>query len=324
MENTETLTTLTIVEGEKGLQIAGSVNNYEELFLDKANFLGIIRPIRERVENLIADVHTAEGVKIRKSLNRQIASIKNEIENKGKEVAAELKAKPKKIDATRKAVKDTLEELQNTVMAPIVAIEARKAEIEEIKSIAAEIPGKDSQGIAMLMDKVMCHEHDLTYWDESWDESQAAIDNVMAQLKNAHAAAEKAEADARELERLRSQQAEAERIMREKAEAERKAAEAELAKARAEAEAAKKAQFEAEVRADKAEKAMQVDMGEADARKTRDNMLFPDDEANYKRMVNREVLEDLMKYDISEPTAKRLITDIVRGKVRHVRVMYQG
>ena len=74
----------------------------------------------------------------------------------------------------------------------------------------------------------------------------------------------------------------------------------------------------AEIQAIQQEKGEGVD----NAKATREAMLFPDDERQYRRMANREALEDLMNYGLDEAAAKQLVTDIVHGKVRHVRFVY--
>ena len=95
-----------------------------------------------------------------------------------------------------------------------------------------------------------------------------------------------------------------------------------LRKAQEEAETAKREAEAAKREAAEAQKLTNVDFGEADAKATREAMLFPDDERQYRRMANREALEDLMNYGLDEAAAKQLVTDIVHGKVRHVRFVY--
>jgi len=318
-----------LIEDGNNLTISTKCNDPEVLFLNKDNFLPLIKSVKSLARNLVADVHTEEGYKARKAMNAKLAKLKNAIEDEGKKVAANLKSKPKMVDATRKVLNDTFEMLQDEVMAPIRAIEARKSEINDIIEMPKYAIGCNSIGCQSVINDIKSHEHDMDYWDESYAEAMNAIDDAIRQVEGIKAVAEKQEAEKAELERLRLQQAEFEKAAREKAEAEKRAVEEELAKARAEAEKAKaeaeKAKAEAEIankKAIEAEALTKVDMGEKDSANTKDQMLFHDDAKEYKRMVNREVLEDLQRYGISEDVAKKLITDIVHGKVRHVRVIY--
>ena len=59
-----------------------------------------------------------------------------------------------------------------------------------------------------------------------------------------------------------------------------------------------------------------------DAEKTKSEMLFPEDQQTYKRTCNREALEDIKACGIDEDKAKAIITAIVKGKVRHIVMMY--
>jgi len=313
---------VTLYDDGKNFMIQTKCTDLETLFLDKDNFLPMLREVKKIARGLVADVHTENGYKAHKALNAKLARLKNGIEEKGMEVAKQLKAKPKLVDATRKAIKETLQMLQDEVMAPIKAIEARQAEIVEITNLPASAIGCDSAGCQQVFETIMSHEHDADYWDESYAEAMDAIKDAKRQVEGIKASAEKQEAERAELEKLRAQQAEFERAAKEKAEAEKREVEEQLKKAQAEAEAAKRDAEIAKQAVAEAEKLINVDCGEADAKATRKDMLFPDDEKEYKRMVNREVLEDLKVYGITEEMAKVLITDIVHGKVRHLRIMY--
>lgn len=173
-----------------------------------------------------------------------------------------------------------------------------------------------------MLEAIEAHVHDAKYWDESYQEAMDAINDARRQVNGILASAEKQEAEKAELERLRASQADFEKAAREKAEAEKRETEEKLRKAQEEAETAKREAEAAKREAAEAQKLTNVDFGEADAKATREAMLFPDDERQYRRMANREALEDLMNYGLDEAAAKQLVTDIVHGKVRHVRFVY--
>lgn len=300
----------------------------EQIFLHDENFVPMLEQVKKIARGLVADVHTKEGIAARKSLNRKLAGLKNAIEDEGKKVAAALKAKPKIVDATRKRVKDTLEMLQEEVMAPIKAIEARQAEIEEIRCIPGSATGLASDGIKAYIGMLEEHVHDEDYWDESYSAAFDAINDARRQLNDMLAAAEKAEQEKRELEELRAKQAEYERMEKEKAQAELRRMEEEKRKAEAEAEAARKAQAEAERKqreAEAASKAMEsTDMlkVQQDAQKTKNDMLFPDDGAMYRKTCKTEAKEDLMKLGLTEEQARNVVIGILTNKVRHTAMVF--
>lgn len=319
-EETNTII-LSVEENEKGFAIANKVNDFESLFLDKNNFIPVIDFVKDKVTNLIADVHEKDGIAIRKSLNRKIAGLKNAIEDAGKNVAAELKAKPKKVDATRKAIKDTLQMYQDEVMAPVIAIEKRKEEIVEITNLPASAIGNDSNGIKFVIEQVKAHEHDFDYWDESYEEAQTEIREALRQLNDMLASAEKAEADARELEALRAKQAEFERAEREKAEAKQRELEAQLEAERKAKEEAERAAIKAQAEAEKAKAEANIDFeakAEKDAQRTADNVLFVDDAKAIRDAALREAVADIEELFVDAETAQRIVKAIFKGQVRHI------
>lgn len=329
---------VTINDDGKSFKIVTRCSNPEQLFLDRQNFVPMLQQVKLIARGLIADPTTEEGAKQRKALSRKIGSLKTAIEDKGKKVAAALKEKPKIIDATRKEVKDTLEMLQDELLKPLKEIEARQNEIIEISNLPASAIGCDSYGIQDVINVLEGHAHDEAYWKESHAEAVAALNESRRQLNAMLETQLKQEEQQREYERLKAEEAErnrkaAEEAARAKAEAEeakRKAEEAERARIAAE-EAQKKAEAEAERAKQQAENAkanatvtVQGDAQKAikDAEKTKSEMLFPEDQQTYRRTCNREALEDIKACGIDEDKAKAIITAIVKGKVRHIVMMY--
>lgn len=82
------------------------------------------------------DVATAKGRAAYKSLARKVASLKNKIDGIGKDLVAELKEKPKRIDAERKRMRDMLEAWQAEISEPVEAWEAE--ELEKAKILLAK------------------------------------------------------------------------------------------------------------------------------------------------------------------------------------------
>ena len=310
----------------------------EAIFLDKQNFVPMLQQVKKIARGLVADPTTKEGASQRKALSRKIGSLKTAIEDEGKKVAAALKAKPKIIDATRKEVKDTLEMLQEELLKPLKEIEARQNEIIEISNLPASAVGCDSYGIQDVINVLESKAKDEDYWKESFADAMAAVTEARRQLNAMLDSALKQEEQQREYERLKAEEAERNRKLAEEAakakaeaeEAKRKAEEAERAKAKAEADARAAAEAEARAKAE-AERAkanatinVQGDAQKAikDAEKTKSEMLFPEDQQTYKRTCNRESLEDIKACGIDEEKAKAIITAIVKGKVRHIVMMY--
>ena len=340
MPDVEVMNTNAVTLNDNGtkFEIVTKCTDPEQLFLDKQNFVTMLEQCKLIARGLVADATTKEGAATRKALSRKLAGLKNAIEDEGKKVAAALKAKPKIIDATRKAVKDTLEMLQEEVMKPVKEIEDRKNEIIEISNLPASAIGCDSYGVQDVMSVLESHAHDEAYWKESHAEAVAALNESRRQLNAMLETQLKQEEQQREYERLKAEEAErnrkaAEEAARAKAEAEeakRKAEEAERARIAAE-EAQKKAEAEAERAKQQAENARAtvnvVQSGNAaqvikDSEQTKAQMLFPDDNALYRKMCKTEAKEDLMKCNLTEEQARDVVIAILSGKIRHVAMMY--
>ena len=343
---------VTINDNGKSFEIVTKCTDPEQLFLDKQNFVPMLQQVKKIARGLVADPTTKEGASQRKALSRKIGSLKTSIEDEGKKVAAALKAKPKLIDATRKEVKDTLEMLQDELLKPLKEIEARQNEIIEISNLPASAVGCDSFGIKDVINVLESKVKDEAYWKESYADAMAAITEARRQLNAMLDSALKNEEQQREYERLKAEEAErnrkaaeeaakakaeAEKAKAEAEEAKRKAEEAKRAQEKAEADARAAAEAEARAKADAERAKQQAEAARAnatvtvqgdaqkaikDAEKTKSEMLFPEDQQTYKRTCNREALEDIKACGIDEEKAKAIITAIVKGKVRHIVMMY--
>lgn len=341
------MNTNAVTLNDKGtkFEIVTKCTDLEQLFLDKQNFVPMLEQCKLIARGLVADATTKEGAATRKALSRKLAGLKNAIEDEGKKVAAALKAKPKIIDATRKAVKDTLEMLQDEVMKPVKEIEARQNEIIEISNLPASAIGCDSYGIQDVINVLETHAHDEKYWKESYADAMTAVTEARRQLNAMLDSALKQEEEKREYERLKAEEEKRNRQLAEEAaqakaeaeEAKRKAEDAKRAQEKAEADAKAAAEAEARAKAD-AERAKQqaenalatvnvVQSGNAaqvikDSKQTMSKMLFPDDKAAYRKMCKTEAKEDLMKCNLTEEQARNVVIAILSGKIRHVAMMF--
>lgn len=219
----------------------------------------LIEQIRAKVAGTVYDMATAKGRDECRSDAAKVAKSKAAIERLGKELSAQYKEIPKKIDAERKRAFDELEALQKKVREPLTeweeAEERRKATHEmAIQKIKLRIACRDLDIIETRQNIEW-----LSGWavDESWEEYETeahqAKDRALTQLRVHLDDCEKREAEQAELARLRAESEartkrdEEERIAREAAERATKAAEA---KAQAERDAAAKAATDAKAAAE--------------------------------------------------------------------------
>ena len=254
----ETTTAVSVLEDYSVVVV--DQERLQAFFSDGKNLDGVYGRIEKMAKGLVADVSTKEGVSQIKSCARQIASAKTKIDNLGKQVVAELKELPKIIDANRRNFRERMEALQDEIRRPVTEIEEREDEIDRIKAVHQQLIDADSATIRQNIESVKAIELTAEKWKESLEKATKAVEGEINALETMLKAAEKREAEARELEELRKKQEEAERIIREqkiREDAERKAREEAEARAAAEKARLEREKEDAERKAAEAERAAQ-------------------------------------------------------------------
>jgi len=232
----------------------------QAFFSDGKNLDKVYGRVEKMAKGLVADPTTKEGASQIKGAARQLASVRVKVDNLGKQVVAELKKLPGVIDDNRKAFREKMEALQAEIRRPVTEIEEREAEIDRIKAVHQQLISADSATIRQNIEAVKAIALTAEKWKESLEKATKAVTGEIAALETMLKAAEKREAEARELEELRRKQEEAERIIREqriKEEAEKKAREEAEARAAAEKARMEREKQEAERKAAEAERAAQ-------------------------------------------------------------------
>lgn len=275
---------------------------------------------KQVIDSMLAecgDVATAKGRAAYKSLARKVASLKNKIDGIGKDLVAELKEKPKRIDAERKRMRDLLESWQSEISEPVDAWEAeeqRKAEEIAAKLEAEKLAAQIEQDheFALLLnagfDRKRAEERELA--------ERARIEN---ERRIAEAAAAQAKADAEraaaEAERRAQEALEAAERARVKAEQD---AEAARVKAAQDAENARLKAIrdqEAAVAAEKARIEAEAARIKAEEERRAANV-------EHQRAVHREIIGAVVEAGYSEEFAKDLITAIRKANCNRISINY--
>ena len=314
----------------------------------------LIEDIKKRVANFNADVNTPTGRDEIKSFAFQIAKSKTALDNLGKECVADWKAKSKLVDAERARVWDALEGLQKQARQPLTEWEEfEKTRVEKLKQRVQEITVPETLPTGSAALKELLAKVESVIIDETFGEMvmMAATERgrTIVTLKGYLLAAEKQEADAIELEKLRQQaairaQQEREETIRKEA-TERATREAE-AKAKAESEAverreqevkreserkelelklvAEKAQREKLEAEQKAERAVEQER----QRVATESARIAEEEAKreadkkYKATVHRKIIEAFQGAGISTAQAEAALNAICQGLVPHIKITY--
>lgn len=182
----------------------------------------LLARIRQETATIVPDVSTAGGRKEIASLAYKIARSKTTIDDAGKTLVAEWKAKSAAVDAARKKARDYLDTLKDEVRKPLDEWEAEQARLEREAAKKAEDERKAAE--AARLAEIEAREREI----REREEAIAARERAEAQ----RVAAEKADRERQEREERIRQEAEA-KAQRDAREAiERAAREAEEAKDR--------------------------------------------------------------------------------------------
>lgn len=313
----------------------------------------ILGRIRKEVDTFLSarpDVTTAKGRDAIKSFAFKVTKSKTALEAVGKDLAAEAKKIPGKIDATRRQITQTLDAWRDEVRAPLTEWEAaEERRVNRIKEALAELQGTiDDQTertaecirdrLAEVKAEAVTEERFAEYTGAAAELKDKAIAALDAKL----AATEKREAEAAELAQLRkeaeerAQKEREEAIRREAAEQAKRDAEA---KAQAEREAAGRRERDLKAAAERAEwekaeaeaRAIRV-AKEAKAAVEREIKERQDREAaeaakreadkKHRAAINREAMAALVAGGLGEGSAKRAVELIALRQVPNISISY--
>lgn len=308
--------------------------------------------IRAEIDKFIPDVTTTSGRKAIGSIAHRVARTKVALDNVGKELAAEVKRLPNQIDATRKHIRDTLENWKDEVRKPLTdwetAEEARKQAHEKAISAIHELaafvdvePTVDLINARLAaIDPALDRE-----WEEFSEGAEVAASTARRILKATREAAEQRDAQRAEIERLRKEAAE--RAQRDRDEAAKRAAEesarAKVAEQLRKAEeervraivAAEQANRDRVAAAEQAERdrvaAVEAERkrldAEAEAKRIADARTKAEAEKRaadreHRRAVNRAAADELVRCGVDEATARAVIEVIAKGMIPRVTINY--
>lgn len=333
------------VGGPLSLAEAITSADAESLFETPGALLPMLQAVAEKVREFKADPSTEAGRKAIASLAFRIARAKTRLDDLGKDIVAELKARPARIDANRKVAREFLDALKAEVRVPLDAWEEAQnrnaARVDWFRSI----PSVWTASLAELrarLEEIQAAEIDdsLGAWKDAAEVAKLeSIDALQAMISSKETAA----AEAEELAALRQMKAqrdaelaaeEARRVAAEKAEAERLAAaereaqaakdrEAQAIRQKEEAEAREKAAVARELQAAEEARLAEVRRQEETRREEARELLRRAQDLENRIQVNREITTDLEGYGgLSEEDARSVLAALSTGAIRHVSVRY--
>jgi len=304
-----------------------SVNGIE-LFTGAGKLDDLLSRIRQETATIVPDVSTDKGRKEIASLAYKVARSKTVIDDAGKALVADWKAKSAEVDAARKKARDTLDALKTEVRQPLTAweeeqeriareaaeaeararAEAEAARLAEIERREAEIREREAAIARAEAERAAAEQAEREARERAEREErirQEAAERAKKEAEEAVARAEREAQEARErAEQERAEAVERERLAAERAERER----AEAIRAAEQRAAAEAARVERERKAE-------ADRIEAEnARRAADR--------EHRKTINNAALAALVEGGIDEDVAKTVITLIASGSVPAVSIHY--
>lgn len=309
-----------------------------------------LRRVRVEIDAFVPDIATKKGRDQIASIAYKVAKCKTYLDGVGKELNDVQKEIPKKIDATRKHIRDTLDAWKDEVRKPLTEWEqAEEARLAAINAALAELQGviddREERPAAALRDRLSeVQAQSLT--QEQFGDQAAAAEKLKAlaieALQSAIEKADKREAEAAELARLRVEAEERARKDREeqiaKQAEERARAEAER-QMQAERDAAAKRELELKLAAERsererAESQQRAERAEVYARLKAENDLrmarereaaalaAREADKEHRATVNRAAVAALVEGGIPQDIARTVITLIAKQAIPGLQINY--
>lgn len=285
----------------------------ELAFIDDAFIDGLIENIRDKASAVVGDINTAKGRKVYISMAANVRSTKVMIDDAGKNLVAEMKKRPALVDASRRKVREALDELAVEIRKPVTEWEAEQARIKAVQQMQAW----HTEALEMneAFDKALAERI----------ESDHEIALLMNEKRDREIAEAKAEAERKRIAHEEELKHQAAIQARRQAEAEITAAakrEAEAKAALERAERDKQEAIEAEKQRAKAEADQKAAARLAEEKRIADEAAKRAADVEHRKTVNQTALGALIKAGIPENYAKLCIRTIALGNVPAIYINY--
>ncbi|BBJ87159.1 hypothetical protein ROGSH02058M1_033580 [Raoultella ornithinolytica] len=307
----------------------------------------LIEAIEKEARSLVPDVTTKKGRDAIASMAHKVARSKTYIDNAGKDLVAELKALPKKIDESRRIARERLDALKDEVRRPLTEWEAEQDRIkaeEAMNALHAEALAMNEEFDRQLAARIESDHEMALLMNDAFDREQAekkaeaerqriareeeikrqAEEKAKREAEEKHRAELEASARREAEERAAKERAERERIeAQQRAERDRIAAEQ---KAEADKQAAieaerRKAQEEADRIRREAEQREQVRL--AEEKRKADEQARREADVKHRKAVSVEVVKALMaNASLTRDQAIEVLTAVKDGRIPHTGISY--
>ena len=332
-----------------GLSIVIEAKNALAVFTQPDHIESILQQVEKEVNSFVPDVSTKKGRDAIASLGLKVAKTKTYLDGLGKDLVTEYKEVPKKIDASRKTVRDRLDALKEKVLLPKLEFEAEQERLKlEAERIAAEEAYSAMWHEAHDMDAVITiriaekaaakkeSDHEMALlMNDVFDRAQAdkaaeaerkriayeeelrrLAENAARRAVEEEARREREEAAHREyVLKAQAEQAERDRIaLVLKAEQDKKDAAAKADREKQDAIAAEKLKAQQEAERVQREAKQKEDARLAEEKRVADEAAARAANIEHQKTINNQVIDILTKAGISPECAKECVIAIARNQ----------
>ncbi|ELI8238974.1 hypothetical protein RSG04_002307 [Yersinia enterocolitica] len=190
-----------------GLSIVIEAKNALAVFTQPDHIESILQQVEKEVNSFVPDVSTKKGRDAIASLGLKVAKTKTYLDGLGKDLVTEYKEVPKKIDASRKTVRDRLDALKEKVLLPRLEYEAEQDRIAAEAAYAAMWQEAHEMDASITAERLVKKESDhemALLMNDAFDRDAKEKSEEVERLRKAHEefiaqqAAEKAKLEAEE------------------------------------------------------------------------------------------------------------------------------
>ncbi|EKN5985625.1 hypothetical protein QK105_000883 [Yersinia enterocolitica] len=329
-----------------GLSIVIEAKNALAVFTQPDHIESILQQVEKEVNSFVPDVSTKKGRDAIASLGLKVAKTKTYLDGLGKDLVTEYKEVPKKIDASRKTVRDRLDALKEKVLLPKLEFEAEQERLKlEAERIAAEEAYSAMWQEAHDIDAVITiriaekaaakkeSDHEMALlMNDAFDRTQAdkkAEDERLQKERDDRIAAEaaakvKRDADlAAQQEREASARREAElKLQAEQAERDRVALALKAEQDKKDAIAKAEREKQEAIAAEKLKAQQKEDARLAEEKRVADEAAKRAADVEHRRTINRQAVADLIANGLPEDCAQKCVAAIAKNLISSVRITY--
>ncbi|EPF5500566.1 cell envelope biogenesis protein TolA, partial [Yersinia enterocolitica] len=172
-----------------GLSIVIEAKNALAVFTQPDHIESILQQVEKEVNSFVPDVSTKKGRDAIASLGLKVAKTKTYLDGLGKDLVTEYKEVPKKIDASRKTVRDRLDALKEKVLLPKLEYEAEQERIAAEAAYAAMWQEAHEMDASITAERLVKKESDhemALLMNDAFDRDAKAKADEIERLRKAH------------------------------------------------------------------------------------------------------------------------------------------